>query len=496
MNTRSAEGGDAAQVRAGFGTVHKQRLHAAGVPLAACGDQWRRPVASRLVRRRPVLQQSGGNVGVAGLAYDEQHGQAVVGRRVWRGLLLEQAGHLLRFAPLSRHVNERHVQEAAAVLVERLLVALLCRPRRRHRGLDWRALQRRWHPPKAAAPAGGVAERPREPSSRPSRVGLSIRRDCGEERRRALPAAEASSLAPPSCGMTVRDTCALLLTLATVRAARPTQLENAFSKGDLLDVAVYVSATPRFVDFNSSDALIWAESSIPYDIVETRTANVKVPLTEHLLSNGTLYAHAFFTKQGASPDPKRSSFDRWATTGATIALVGHDAMLKPLGLYHLLTGEPAPWEAALRQGAADAVAAGRDGVYVSYWKPSLLLQLIVDEGRYEQGTMPHAYEMYLRHYRNVQGRRFRPLLYVNELTVPARPCRRDSPACTCIENRAVMCAHPARPPRSPRVPVCDCATFCRRARSTWPNGKTDQTVRPRGIPRPDARAPVHSRGRS
>ena len=75
------------------------------------------------------------------------------------------------------------------------------------------------------------------------------------------------------------------------------------------------------------------------------------------------------------------------------------------------------------------MAAGRDGVYVSYWKPSLLLQLIVDEGRYEQGTMPHAYEMYLRHYRNVQGRRFRPLLYVNELTVPARPCRRDSPAC-------------------------------------------------------------------
>lgn len=168
----------------------------------------------------------------------------------------------------------------------------------------------------------------------------------------------------------------LALCLPVVLGAKRTHHQHTFTPGEPLELRLYLSESPRFRGFNASEP-VWVEQGIPYlvDAAE-RTREVQVPMTPHLLANGTLFAHAFFTRQGYSPDPSAGgTYDPWATTMLTTSLVAFAERQQPMGLKKLLTGEPAPWEEELRRGAAAAVASGSPaGEFISYWKPALHLQ--------------------------------------------------------------------------------------------------------------------------
>ena len=211
----------------------------------------------------------------------------------------------------------------------------------------------------------------------------------------------------------------LLICATIVHAARrPTHHENAFAENQAFDVRVFVSSSPRFTAFNDTNALIWHESNFEYtQNFKAVEKEVEVPLTDALLANGTLFAHLYVTKAGASPDPRHGRFDRWATTSQVHQIVSYAARNEPIGLYNLLSGEPAPWEAELRRGAAEALAAGRPAnEYIAYWKPKLHAQLLIDTEAYPLGSMPPLMENYLQAYRLVSGHRYKPLVYINELT--------------------------------------------------------------------------------
>ena len=202
---------------------------------------------------------------------------------------------------------------------------------------------------------------------------------------------------------------------AAARGARPTHHENTFAENDLLDLRVFVSASPRFTSFNDSDALVWHETGVAYgDGFAARERTVQVPITDALLANGTFYAHLFVTKADASPDPRHGRYDRWASTSAVYEVVAYGTRNEPIGLHNLITGEPAPWEAELRRGAAAALAAGRPaGEYISYWRPKLHAQLLIDTEVYPLGGMPPLMQHFLHNHRLIASNgRYRPLLYV------------------------------------------------------------------------------------
>ena len=213
----------------------------------------------------------------------------------------------------------------------------------------------------------------------------------------------------------------LLLTLAASATVHARVHTNTFNEDDAVDLRVYLGPSVRFSDFNNSDALIWSASSLRYSTSSPElTATVSVPITAALLANRSLFAHAFFTARGASPDPMAAAYDRWATTHTLQPLVVYGERLKPSGLRNLLTDEPAPWEAALQAGLDAAAAAGKAEQWIAYWKPGLHLQLVVDHEVRPLGTMPPLYHNFLRGHGLVEagrGGRFRPLVYVNELTV-------------------------------------------------------------------------------
>jgi len=202
---------------------------------------------------------------------------------------------------------------------------------------------------------------------------------------------------------------------------RPTHYENTFANGDELELRVYLSEQLRFNDFNNSAALIWHATGMRYDMSSAGdiSTTVQVAVTEHMLNNGSMYCHSYFTKAGRSPDPKAlGTYDRWSSTHTIMSMIAHSERLKPIGLYNLLTGEPAPWEAALRRAADEAAAAGvPEGEYIPYWKPKMHLQLVVDQVAFAIDAMPPLMHNALHQSGLMQGHRYRPFVYVNELTV-------------------------------------------------------------------------------
>ena len=220
---------------------------------------------------------------------------------------------------------------------------------------------------------------------------------------------------------TLRGLVLLGLLAASYQRSRPTHYENTFATGDELELRVYLSEQLRFKDFNNSAALIWHATGMRYDMssagdIET---TVQVNVTQHMLNNGSMYCHSFFTKAGKSPDPKAlGSYDRWSSTHTIMSMVAHAERLKPIGLYNLLTGEPAPWETALRNAADEAAAAGvPEGQFIPYWKPKMHLQLVVDATPFPMDAMPNLMHNALHQSGLMQGHRYRPFVYVNELTV-------------------------------------------------------------------------------
>jgi hypothetical protein len=207
-------------------------------------------------------------------------------------------------------------------------------------------------------------------------------------------------------------------------------MENAFNEGEALEVRVFASPTPRFTAFNDSSALLWHATGFAYaHAFESLEQKVEVPITDALLTNRTLFVVVFVTKAGASPDPRRDNFDRWATTTAVHELVAYDKRKVPVGLHNLLTGEPAPWESELRRGEAEAIAAGRPAdEFIAYWKPTMHAQLLVDTEAYPVGQMPPLMHHFLHSNRLISGHRFRPLVYVR--------------ACACAQWRGAR-AHQA-----------------------------------------------------
>lgn len=197
--------------------------------------------------------------------------------------------------------------------------------------------------------------------------------------------------------------------------------KNAFPPGERLDLRVYLSERPRFRDFNNTEPIWHVSGLLHANDAPQQSTTVQVPVTGHLIANGSLFAHAFITREGRSPDPAATgSYDPWATTTLTQALVVHGARPEPLGLRKLTTGEPAPWEEELRRGAVAAAIAGQPpDRWVPHWKPALHLSLIVDFEPHElfRGMPPHYQHHLLQRRLMDRDGTYKPLLYSNELTV-------------------------------------------------------------------------------
>ncbi|KAK8814234.1 hypothetical protein WA158_008096 [Blastocystis sp. Blastoise] len=86
--------------------------------------------------------------------------------------------------------------------------------------------------------------------------------------------------------------------------------KNALHANQLMKLQVYYSESDTQVDF-SEENLLWSPEAVAYssDSSNYREYNVTLPINDHLLNNGTAFAHIFFCPIDIDIDPKSSNYD-------------------------------------------------------------------------------------------------------------------------------------------------------------------------------------------
>lgn len=194
---------------------------------------------------------------------------------------------------------------------------------------------------------------------------------------------------------------------------------NLWRDGQAFDLSVYVSP---FTDFDQVDVqqdLKWHETGLHYNWNEdnNRSINITLPVTEHILNNGSLYAHVLFHIPTFPIDAHHPNFDARAVIHHLQQLNTFKPKPKVNVKKNLLSGEYVDERVIKELNAADgklestasetttteststSVATKSEQEllaelknapveYVSFWKPSLVLHLIHDFTVFPRGQIP------------------------------------------------------------------------------------------------------------
>ncbi|CAM6007410.1 unnamed protein product [Sphagnum balticum] len=193
---------------------------------------------------------------------------------------------------------------------------------------------------------------------------------------------------------------------------------NLFSKGEDLDVWLYISEAPKFTDFGNEAALVWHETNVPYAVWTPNSVRHKHFVyhpSEEVKHNGSLYAHVFVARAGFSADPSDPEYDQTASFSRTHPLVVYlpkpkvDKRKKLWSKNEEGTEQEAA-EVLLESTREEEEEAPPD--WISFWKPNMTINFVDDFTRYPIGGAPATIAEHL-HYEETTGNYF-PTVYFNE----------------------------------------------------------------------------------
>ncbi|KAH9574350.1 hypothetical protein CY35_01G052500 [Sphagnum magellanicum] len=193
---------------------------------------------------------------------------------------------------------------------------------------------------------------------------------------------------------------------------------NLFSKGESLDIWLYISEDASFTDFDNEAALVWHETNVPYAVWTPNSVRHKQFVyhpSEAVKHNGSVYAHVFFARAGFSADPSDPEYDQTASFSRTHSLVVYLPKPKTDKRKNLWSKneEESVQEAAevlLESTTEEDEEAPPD--WISFWKPNMTVNLVDDFTKYPVGGAPATVAEYLQ-YEETTGNYF-PTVYFNE----------------------------------------------------------------------------------
>jgi Cleft lip and palate transmembrane protein 1 (CLPTM1) len=166
---------------------------------------------------------------------------------------------------------------------------------------------------------------------------------------------------------------------------------NVWPDGQKFDMAVYVSETYDFFDFDNEDKLVWSENNLVYGQLESnnRYKNVSIPATPRMQQNGSVYAHVYLTQIGKSPDPSTKNFRRLATVYKRHMINTYRPKPKVHARKNLLSGEYADDRIEEDDTHEDIIAKqAAPQEIVSFWRPKFALRLLHDFTSFPYGQLP------------------------------------------------------------------------------------------------------------
>jgi len=242
------------------------------------------------------------------------------------------------------------------------------------------------------------------------------------------PTAPSSTVAPPSPAGSPAP--APIVTgledpqLHRAAVATGPRLQNAFHVGEPLSLRVYVSpeshftfAAPDELDAvaDEQERLLWQMDDVVYkpasnpareDGVWTHAANLSVD--EHLLANGSVFAHIFLTKHGYSPNPEDETYERMASIYRTIELTAFRPRPKIVKKRNLLESKTQDDD-----DMEDATADVADDTYISMWKPAFSINVILDHTVYSSKQQPPPFVASDMDIDSESGK-YLPVLFIND----------------------------------------------------------------------------------
>lgn len=185
---------------------------------------------------------------------------------------------------------------------------------------------------------------------------------------------------------------------------------NMFLNGTELSLHIYISEKPDYTSFRESD-LFWFKDNLIYgDWISGPTGDgifmqeKEIPITDHLRNNGSLYVHAYLTRQNEHPNPRLKNYARGGMSYVKKPL-NKFKKLKASGKKNLLTGESEKVEL-------------EEGKIISHWHPNLTINLVVDHTMWVYGSIPHPLD---EHIKFTEDRKmYKPILYLNDFWNMAR----------------------------------------------------------------------------
>ena len=192
---------------------------------------------------------------------------------------------------------------------------------------------------------------------------------------------------------------------------------NLWRNGQVFDLRVYLSElqdptinfdTKPMVPISETNEamLVWYEKGLKYDWNDRNARNQNLTLNPssfpHLYLNGSLYAHVFLTKRGYSPDPLSDDHVDIATIYRHHALIRYMPAISTSTKKLLLDVT----------NTTDIEPVKQDAPYISYWVPTLHLNVIHDFSTFPRGGIPKPMHDMMQ-FHELSGDYY-PTLYFNE----------------------------------------------------------------------------------
>lgn len=170
------------------------------------------------------------------------------------------------------------------------------------------------------------------------------------------------------------------------------QMSNLFSKGENVDMWLYLSENERFYDFSNEAALVWQETNVPFAVwgpSSVRKHRIVYHPSEAVKNNGSVYAHVFFARSGYAPDPSDPEYDPSATFRKSHPIVTYLPKPKVDKRKSLLSGGAVGDQdgSEIEENTAE-LNNDSSSDWVSFWKPNITINLVDDFTRYSQSAIP------------------------------------------------------------------------------------------------------------
>jgi len=189
---------------------------------------------------------------------------------------------------------------------------------------------------------------------------------------------------------------------------------NLYQDGMGFDLYVYISEQEEFGEFHIPESLVWKKEGLKYgnweqglnkdSIFEYST---KLPLSERVQNNGSLYVHTFVVREGKSPDPSagKGLFSKKWTAYKTQRL-NKFMKRKYKKTSNLLTGTTEQSEEDQAKAAAGLTE------IISHWHPNLTLNVVYDHTPWVPGQVPPPLDEFVEFTPSLQ--QYKPILWLND----------------------------------------------------------------------------------